>query len=89
MVAGTCERIFRNFWLGRFSTSYCKIENRNDLQCSAVNGGIVMMARIAVMQALHGRKAATPELASSMARSFLPEGRADAAAIPILCDITR
>jgi hypothetical protein len=28
-----------------------------------VNGGIVMMARIAVMQAVHGRrKAATPEL---------------------------
>jgi hypothetical protein len=54
-----------------------------------VNGGIVMMARMAVMQALHGRKAATPELAASIARSFLPEGRANAAAVLILCDITR
>jgi hypothetical protein len=61
------------------------------LLSAAENGGIVMMARIAVTQALTGRKVAMPELRFVDGAVFLGplKGRANAAAVLILCDITR
>ncbi len=61
------------------------------LLSAAENGGIVMMARIAVTQALTGRKVAMPELRFVDGAVFLGplKGRANAAAVLILRDITR
>ena len=56
------------------------------LLSAAENGGVVMMARTAVTQALTGRKVAMPELRFVDGTVFLGplKGRANAAAVLIL-----